>query len=81
MPDQTISADVLALLRCPMSGQPLRQEQRSGQTVLISQDGRHVYAIRGGIPVLLPETDPSTRTADAAAGGPCKPHSNTETSR
>lgn len=85
MPDLTISADVLALLRCPMTGQPLRQAQRHGQSVLVSQDGKHVYAIRGGIPVLLPDTDPSNKTADGTADGTASrqktQHSNTETSR
>ncbi len=82
MTDPTIHADVLAILRCPKTGQALRQEQRDGQSVLVSQDGRHVYTIRGGIPVLLPETDPSNMaTAGVAGGGAADARSNKEISR
>lgn len=60
-PEETL----LALLRCPLSGQPLRlasdEETRSfpalkpGQGAVIRQDGQVVYRVENGIPVLIPE--------------------------
>ena len=56
-----LSADLIALLRCPESGQTLRiataEELVRGQLgeVLIREDGLVVYPIRDGIPMLLAE--------------------------
>ena len=50
-----IDAAVLALLRCPRTGNPLRAGIREGRPVLMTDDGRAVYAIRNGIPILLPD--------------------------
>ena len=50
-----IDPAVLALLRCPRTGQPLRAGIREGRAVLTTDDGRAVYAIVGGIPNLLPD--------------------------
>lgn len=52
---RSIDPAVLALLRCPRTGQPLRAEIREGRAVLTTDDGRAVYAIVDGIPILLPE--------------------------
>ncbi len=49
---------VLALLRCPRTGRPLKLENRQGHAVLRTDDGRAEYPIIGGIPVLLPEGPP-----------------------
>ena len=57
-----IDPAVLALLRCPRTGRPLRAEIREGRPVLMTDDGRAVYAIRGGFPILLPD-QPAADTA------------------
>jgi uncharacterized protein YbaR (Trm112 family) len=48
----------LPLLRCPASKQPLRwatpEERKAAPAALASEDGRHVYSISDGIPILLP---------------------------
>ncbi len=46
---------VLALLRCPRTEQLLRAGIREGRAVLTTDDGRAVYAIVDGIPILLPD--------------------------
>ena len=51
----SIDPAVLALLRCPRTGNPLRAEIREGRPVLATDDGRAVYAIVNGIPILLPD--------------------------
>ncbi len=60
---------ILPLLRCPVSRQPLRfastEEKRAASfpeyaLALASQDGRHVYPVSDGIPVLLPPETLST---------------------
>ena len=54
-----LSADLIALLRCPENGLPLRvataEELARAQVAegLAREDGRVVYPIRDGIPVLL----------------------------
>ncbi len=50
-----IDPAVLALLRCPRTGQPLRAGIREGRAVLTTDDGRAVYTIVDGIPILLPD--------------------------
>ena len=58
-----INADLLSLLRCPLTMQPLRlapPELLARLPVLLDaglvrEDGAVVYPIRDGIPVLLPE--------------------------
>ena len=56
-----LSADLIALLRCPESRQPLRiataEELARMQFTegLIREDGLVVYPIRDGIPMLLVE--------------------------
>lgn len=56
----------LPTLRCPVSKQPLRwatpEERGSLPCALASEDGRHVYPISDGIPILLP---PESRANDA----------------
>ncbi|MFZ4776092.1 MAG: Trm112 family protein [Terrimicrobiaceae bacterium] len=57
-----IAPDLLALLCCPSTGQALREattEERkncpaAGEAALITADGRMLYPIRNGIPLLLP---------------------------
>jgi len=56
-----IDAELLALLRCPETKQPLRiatPEELARVNLsagLIREDGRVIYPIRDGIPVLLLE--------------------------
>ena len=60
----TLSNETLALLRCPVSMQPLRVatddeaqsafgDDASVNGALICEDGSRVYPIRDGLPVLL----------------------------
>ncbi len=60
----TLSEKTLALLRCPVSMQPLRVatneeaeaafgEDKSVNGALICEDGSRLYPIRDGLPVLL----------------------------
>ena len=49
----SIDPAVLAMLRCPRTGAPLKLAARSGRSILTTDDGT-VYEIRDGIPVLLP---------------------------
>jgi hypothetical protein len=53
-PQQTLSPQVLAILRCPLTRSPLRQE---GDTLIAEKpEGAGLsYPIRDGIPVLLME--------------------------
>ena len=58
-----MSPDLLALLRCPLTMQPLRIAPPELlarlpvrlEAALVREDGAVVYPIRDGIPVLLPE--------------------------
>lgn len=60
-PEETL----LGLVRCPLSGQPLRlastEEAQSfpalkaGQAAVIRQDGQVIYPVENGIPLLIPE--------------------------
>ena len=58
-----MSPELLALLRCPLTMQPLRvappellaRLPESLDAALVREDGAMVYPIRDGIPVLLPE--------------------------
>ncbi|MGB8167876.1 MAG: Trm112 family protein [Chthoniobacteraceae bacterium] len=58
-----INPDLLPLLRCPLSMQPLRLASaellarlpQPLEAALVREDGAVVYPIRDGIPVLLPE--------------------------
>ena len=56
-----LSADLIALLRCPETGQPLRlatpeELARARFTAGLARgDGTAVYPVREGIPVLLAE--------------------------
>lgn len=62
-----IADEVLALLRCPETRQPLRVATPAELAVmnptpaaaLIREDGRVAYPVRGGIPVLI--TDEAIR--------------------
>ncbi len=53
--------DLLAICRCPLTHQPLRNaEPRELATLelpaaLVREDGRSAFPIRDGIPILLPE--------------------------
>lgn len=53
-PQQTLPPQVLALLRCPLTRSPLRQE---GDTLIAQapEGAGLVYPIKDGIPVLLIE--------------------------
>lgn len=50
-PDPALRPEVLALLRCPETGQPLKLD---GLT-LVTPDGARRYPIRDGLPVLVPQ--------------------------
>lgn len=53
--------DFLPLMRCPDTHQPLRRAtaeecaKHGLQEALATQDGSRVFAIEGGIPILLPQ--------------------------
>ncbi len=48
----TLSEDLLALLRCPESGQPLAIADDASS--LLTPDGKNRYPLVGGLPWLLP---------------------------
>lgn len=61
-----MKAELLPILRCPQSGQPLSLEpgtvvqEADGEIdsgTLVSEDGRNRYAIRGGIPRFVPDSN------------------------
>ena len=52
-PEPAVAAVPLQLLRCPRTGQPLRLIERDGAEMLATPDGKCVYEIRDGIPVLI----------------------------
>ncbi len=52
--DEPIPEHVVALLRCPATGQPLRIVRSDGVVELVTPDGAHRYPILDGIPVLVP---------------------------
>lgn len=54
-----IDPEVLKLLRCPNTGGPLKVHVQGMETELCTLDGRRVYVVRNGIPVLLPVASPS----------------------
>lgn len=56
----SLKPQVLEMLRCPVTGSPLRQQ---GQELVAESGGRR-YPIRGGIVILLPEAGET----DAAEG-------------
>ena len=45
-----LSADLLAILRCPVTGSPLRQD---GDQLIATRDETQRYAIERGVPKLL----------------------------
>ena len=69
MSDLSWLDELLPLMRCPVSKQPLRlatvEEKRAAslpidQPALISNDARHIYPVADGIPILLPPDTLST---------------------
>lgn len=66
-----VADEVLALLRCPTTRQPLRRATieelaaipSAPAAALIREDGRVAYPILGGIPVLVPDAAISLSTA------------------
>jgi SAM-dependent methyltransferase len=61
-----MQSELLPRLRCPQSGQPLILDPNTAPTSaggeikdgwLLSEDGRHRYPIRGGIPRFVPESN------------------------
>ncbi|MFA7345136.1 MAG: Trm112 family protein [Terrimicrobiaceae bacterium] len=57
-----IGDDFIALLCCPVTRQPLRSASREDLDAfgsglaegLVSEDGRVLYPVKGGIPLLVP---------------------------
>lgn len=53
--------DLLPVMRCPDTHQPLRRAtaqecvQHGVQAALVTQDGSRVFVIEDGIPILLPQ--------------------------
>ncbi len=58
---ESVSPELLALVRCPLTAQRLRfasAEELAAlalDTALVREDGAVAYPIRDGMPVLLPE--------------------------
>lgn len=58
-----ISPELLALIRCPLTRQPLREADAALlarlpvqlEAALVREDGAVAYPVRDGIPVLLPD--------------------------
>ncbi len=46
--------DLLEILACPVSGQPLHLTGGADEGILTTPDGAHVYPVIGGIPRMLP---------------------------
>ncbi|MBY0312240.1 MAG: hypothetical protein K2W85_09230 [Phycisphaerales bacterium] len=57
-----LPTDVLSVLRCPRTGQPLVVRGVGDAAELVSADGSCVYAVRDGVPVLLPDPQPQQPT-------------------
>ena len=62
----TFDPELLTILRCPVTGQPLRwatEEEKERFTfpkdreALITEDGSRIYPLEGGIPLLAPGKD------------------------
>jgi len=57
--NKPVNGCLLAILRCPISGQPLRpataeEAERLGfNAALAAEDGRVLYPVEGGIPLLV----------------------------
>jgi len=75
-----LSDDVLALLRCPVTGQPLRfaaGDELQGfpgewpEGALVAEDGSRAYPVRDGFPVLLAEEGESPPEGPSS---PAPPH-------
>ncbi|MGB1077478.1 MAG: Trm112 family protein [Bdellovibrionales bacterium] len=49
----TISRELLEILVCPKTKEPLRYDEKAGE--LISDRAGLAYPIRDGIPIMLPE--------------------------
>ncbi len=66
--DTTLDPRIISMLRCPMTGRPLSESVRDGRRVLTTDDGRVVYEIRSGVPILLPADRPgaTVKTTDPA---------------
>ena len=77
---------LLAVLRCPVDGQPMRAadaEARAAGVVVVTADGRWGYPEENGFPCLLPDRrlalrlgaagDAAPRTGGAAAEGSTPP--------
>jgi uncharacterized protein YbaR (Trm112 family) len=45
---------VLALLRCPATGQTLREVIEGERHELVTEDGTRRYPVVGGVPMLVP---------------------------
>lgn len=57
-----LAADVLTMLRCPVTGSPLRQENDE----LVAEQGGRRYPIRDGIAILLPDAGRAVGCDDAS---------------
>lgn len=57
---------IVALLRCPISGQPLRLHE-DAETYLETADGAYRYPVDGGIALLLAEHAQSMRGSSTQA--------------
>ena len=58
---ESMNPELLAILRCPKTGQQLRYEESAGEvepeSLLITQDWCHCYPIRNGIPCFVPQSN------------------------
>lgn len=53
MPSKKLPPEMLELLVCPLTKQPLTYDEENN--ILISESANLVYPIIGGIPIMLPE--------------------------
>jgi uncharacterized protein YbaR (Trm112 family) len=68
-----LDPELIALLRCPVSGQPLHllpaDPAGGAERWLLREDGRLAYPVRGGIAVLLPDAGVPREVPGGACGG------------
>jgi SAM-dependent methyltransferase len=65
-PAEAVDPQLMSILRCPATGQPLRTV---GDLTLATEDGSRRYPVVGGVPVLIADERSVFRTADYTRAG------------